>query len=53
MATLVSRATLWPLTGIDAFELPLDNLPHFLGVVRSDAAGAVGERGRLLLGESL
>jgi hypothetical protein len=29
----VFETTLWPLTRIDAFELPLDDLPHFFGVV--------------------
>ena len=44
MATLVSRATLLPLTRIDAFELPLDDLPHFTCVVQGDTARQIGER---------
>ena len=50
MATLVARATLLPLTEIDALEFSLDDAPHFLSIVRGDAAGKVGERERLFLG---
>ena len=44
MATLVSSATLLPLTGIDALELLLDDLAHVAGVIQRDAAGEVGKR---------
>lgn len=44
MATLVSSATLLPLTGIDALEFSLDDLAHLLRVVRGDAPREIRER---------
>src|SRR5437868_4401603 len=49
IATLVSSATLLPLTEIDAFEFSLNDAPHYLGIVRGDTPGEIGEREWLLI----
>ena len=45
IATLVSMATLLPLTEIDALELSLDDGSHLIGIVGREAAREVGKRG--------
>ena len=47
IATLVSRATLLPLTRIDAFELALDDRAHLLSIVCRDATREIRERSRM------
>jgi len=49
MATLVSSTTLSPLTGIDTLEFSLDDLAHFLRVVRRYASREISERRRAFL----
>jgi hypothetical protein len=46
MATLVSSATLSPLTGIDALEFSLDDLAHLLRIVGGNTSSEIGERRR-------
>lgn len=41
MATLVSSAPLWPLTGIDTFELTLEDFAHLPRIVCRDADRAL------------
>jgi hypothetical protein len=44
MATLMSSATLLPLKGIDVLEFALDDLAHFLRVIRGNASREICER---------